>query len=107
MSMASRKILFVLHAIVLAEAEVWTEVTSIGSTKSWRSITSSADGTKLAAVVKGGNIWTSSDSGETWTNETFISPTQDWQSIASNSDGSRLAAVVNDGKIWTLARHVD
>ena len=36
----------------------WTEVTSTGATKQWWGITSSADGTKLAAIVYDGNIWT-------------------------------------------------
>lgn len=33
-----------------------TELTNTGS-RNWRVITSSADGTKLAAVVDGGSIW--------------------------------------------------
>ena len=34
------------------------KVTSTGPAKNWWAITSSADGTKLAATVSGGNIWT-------------------------------------------------
>ena len=37
------------------------------SSRSWYSIASSSDGTKLAAVVYGGMIYTSTDSGGTWT----------------------------------------
>ena len=33
-----------------------------GGSKAWNAIASSADGTKLAAVVYGGNIWRSTDS---------------------------------------------
>ena len=43
---------------VPALAATWTEDSSVGSTKDWRSITSSSDGTKVAAVVLAGNIWT-------------------------------------------------
>ena len=39
----------------------WAEDTSVGATKSWQAITSSADGTKLAATVYDGNIWTSNN----------------------------------------------
>ena len=35
----------------------WTEQTSAGS-RSWTGIASSSDGTKLAAIVNGGSIWT-------------------------------------------------
>jgi hypothetical protein len=38
--------------------------------KNWQSISSSADGTRLAAVVYGGYIYTSTDSGVTWTQRT-------------------------------------
>jgi hypothetical protein len=40
----------------------WTEVKPTESTQYWWGITSSSDGTKLAAVVYLGNIWTSTDS---------------------------------------------
>ena len=41
----------------------WTENTSTGSSKTWSGITSSADGTKLAATVANGKVWISNDSG--------------------------------------------
>ena len=40
----------------ISAAANWTEDTSVGATKFWYGITSSADGTKLAAVDDGGNI---------------------------------------------------
>ena len=61
----------------------------------------SSDGTKLAAIVSGGNIWTSTDSGETWTEVKPTESTQGWHGITSSSDGTKLAAVVNNGNIWT------
>ena len=58
--------------------------------RSWGSITSSADGSKLAAVVNGGQIYTSTDSGVTWTEQN--SGSRPWGSITSSADGSKLAA---------------
>lgn len=76
---------------------VWT-ANSAGSRK-WSCITSSADGTKLAAVVAGGQIHTSNDSGATWTPR---ESNREWLSITSSSDGNKLAAVVwRDGQIYT------
>ena len=66
--------------------------------QNWRYITSSSDGTKLAATASGGNIWTSTDSGETWTSR---ASTQNWYGITSSSDGTKLAATVYNGNIWT------
>ena len=62
-------------------------------------ITSSSDGTKLAAVVYGGNIWTSTDSGETWTSRASRPDRAWWYGITSSSDGTKLAATVHGGDI--------
>jgi hypothetical protein len=42
---------------------------------------------KLAAVVIGGSIYTSTDSGVTWGEQTAAG-SRNWFSIASSSDGS-------------------
>ena len=68
--------------------------------KKWTSITSSSDGTKLAAGGDG-NIWTSEDSGGSWTENTFVGAYKYWASITSSSDGTKLAAVDLYGNIWT------
>ena len=47
--------------------DFWTEDTSVGETKNWRSITSDESGVKLAAVAYEGGIYTSKNSGSTWT----------------------------------------
>jgi hypothetical protein len=60
----------------------------------------SANGTKVAAVDRGGYIWTSVDSGSTWTNRTAAG-SRNWESIASSSDGDNLVAVASDGFIFT------
>jgi len=79
----------------------WTDQTAAGS-RNWQSITSSSDGTKLAAVEYGGDIWTSTNSGATWTDRSAAG-SRNWQSITSSSDGTKLAAVDNNpGDIWTL-----
>jgi hypothetical protein len=68
----------------------WTQTAASGN---WESITSSSDGTKLAAVVSGGYIYTSTNSGASWTAQT-ASGIRNWTSITSSSDGTKLAAVV-------------
>ena len=79
----------------------WT-VQSGAPASDWRAITSSADGTKLAAVVGYfGQIYTSADTGVTWTAR---ESTRQWRSITSSADGTRLAAVdqgFSGGKIYT------
>ena len=63
------------------------------------SITSSSDGSKLAAVVYGGSIYTSTNGGMSWT-LTSAPSSLSWQCITSSSDGSKLAAVVLGGGIY-------
>ncbi len=65
--------------------------------RSWRGVASSADGTKLAAVALGQQIYTSTNSGVDWV---AITTSRDWSGIASNSDGTKLAAIVNPGYIY-------
>jgi uncharacterized delta-60 repeat protein len=72
----------------------YKELKSSG-TRYWRGITSSSDGSKLAAVVDNqGYIHTSSDSGESWIRRT-TSPQANWTAIDSSSDGTKLVAVNN------------
>ncbi|MFA6463584.1 MAG: hypothetical protein WCV55_01105 [Candidatus Paceibacterota bacterium] len=88
------------NSLVLGGGDIganWIERTSLGN-KYWRSITSSSDGIKLAAVVEGGQIYTSIDSGMTWTPR---DSNRRWYSITSSSDGIKLAAVVYSGQIYT------
>jgi hypothetical protein len=68
--------------------------------KNWQVITSSSDGIKLAAVVYGGYIYTSTDSGASWTERTAPGY-RNWNSITSSSDGTKLAATPNGGYIYT------
>ena len=75
---------------------VWT---ARDSSRSWRSVASSADGTKLVAVVDNGQIYTSTDSGVTWTAQNSGSPSL--RSVASSADGTKLIAAVYVGQIYT------
>ena len=69
----------------------------------WSSITSSEDGTMLAAADMGdelgGYIYTSVNSGADWTEQTG-SGRRAWQSITSSRDGTMLAAAVQGGCIY-------
>ncbi|MEY4488641.1 MAG: hypothetical protein RIQ79_1149, partial [Verrucomicrobiota bacterium] len=60
---------------------VWTAQVASGN-RDWRGVASSADGTKLVAVVYDGPIYTSTDSGFTWTARTV---NINWSSVASSA----------------------
>src|SRR5579859_6161768 len=79
-----------------AFAQNWT-LTSAPITN-WTSVASSADGSKLAAVIGGGGIYTSPDSGATWIAASV--PRTNWQAVACSTDGAKLVAVVNGGGIF-------
>ena len=74
---------------------VWTPRESA---RNWYSVASSSDGTKLVAVVYGGQIYTSADSGVSWTPRESA---RNWCSVASSSDGTKLAAAVTYDQIYT------
>lgn len=98
-----KKFIFTVFAACLVIAAAAGNVfsftwTARESSRYWYSVASSADGTKLATVVSGGQIYTSADSGETWTAE---ESNRKWLSIASSSDGTKLVAVVSGGQIYT------
>ncbi len=77
----------------------WTERTGAGS-RDWCAVASSHDATKLVAVVYGGYIYTSSNSGANWA-ERSAAGSRNWSSIASSADGSKLVAIVRGGYIYT------
>ena len=70
------------------------------SERNWTSITSSDDGSKLAATVSGGHIYTSTDAGVSWTARA-TDANRAWSAITSSADGSRLAAANYRGQIYT------
>jgi len=66
----------------------------------------SDDGTKLAAGMYNGHIYTSSNSGAAWTNRSTatgsaIAGNRNWQSTAISDDGQELAAAAWNGHIYT------
>jgi hypothetical protein len=73
---------------------VGAEWTARESNRRWQSVASSADGSKLVAVVEGGQIYTSTNSGVSWTPR---ESNRLWQSVASSADGTKLVAVVGGG----------
>jgi hypothetical protein len=82
----------------------WVERKGAGS-RFWESLTSSSDGTKIAAGTWGDYIYTSTNSGSTWTQQTG-SGQRRWNSIASSADGTKLVAtdfgtVAAPGHIYT------
>jgi len=92
------------------DLSTWTQKTS-DVARTWQSVASSADGNKLVAVVRGGYIYISTDSGNTWVQKTSDA-LRDWRSVASSADGTKLAAVsygdymyisTDSGETWSTS----
>ena len=66
--------------------------------RQWTAVASSADALKLAATVRDGSIWTSTDAGVTWTER---ASTQTWTGVASSADGQKLIAAAYNSRLWT------
>lgn len=67
----------------------------------WKAVASSSDGSKLVAVVNGGNVFTSSNYGVNWTVRANGFGNLNWSSVAASADGMKLVATVNPGFIYT------
>ena len=75
----------------------WLARTNSGA-RAWQAVTTTGDGTGIAAVVDGGQIWLSPDAGDTW----FARESnRNWQAIASSADGTKLVAAVDAGTLFT------
>ena len=61
----------------------------------------SADGTRLAACVSPGGIYTSANSGVSWS--VSAAPWTNWNCLAASADGSRLIAGVTNGLLYASA----
>jgi hypothetical protein len=70
------------------------------SARAWYRVVMSGDGTKLAAIVRPGFIYTSADSGVTWTPR---DSSRNWSALASSADGTKLVAAATSGQIYTSA----
>ena len=84
-----------------------TTLASVGGivapgTANYKAVASSQDASKLAAVVDGGQIYVSADSGVTWTAKPVDQQqsAKNWSDIAISTDGQVLAASEFRGKIW-------
>jgi len=82
-----------------------TSWTAHESARAWSAVASSADGSKLVAVVSSGLIYTSSDTGLSWTPRSGAG-VRNWSGVASSADGDKLVAVVgipngHGGQIYT------
>jgi len=69
-------------------AQEWTATSA--PVTNWSTIASSADGSNLVAAVRGGLIYTSTNSGSTWV--ATSAPSNSWLSVASSADGAHLVA---------------
>lgn len=99
---------------VTEQGHVFTSTTSgaswikrpLAPKEKYRSVASSANGTKLVALAAGGGaIYSSGDSGDTWTQQLKV-PDNVWTSVASSDDGRNLVVLdggygVRGGKIYT------
>lgn len=92
------------NSILSGIGVAWTAHESI---RKWSAIASSADGTKLVAVVNdwhgglgyyGGYLYTSTDAGGTWTPH---EQPKSWTAVASSADGARLLAAPYGGQLST------
>ncbi len=79
----------------------WTSP-QVSPKANWRSIASSADGSRLLAAPEGGNLSMSTDFGETWSARA-IAGSRNWWSAASSANGTNLVAVAFAGPIYTSA----
>ncbi len=86
-----------INGILPAGTTTWTPLPYSGA-RMWASMASSADGSKLAAAVYGGQIHTSTDAGATWTARGTANT---WSGISSSADGVKLVATGLGNKIFT------
>lgn len=98
-----------VYDLVITNWQTWPysklmswDIQSAAGIRLWKSIASSADGSRLAAVEFKGFIYTSADYGIHWVVQTNTGPRR-WNSIVSSADGSRLAAVESGGFIYMSA----
>lgn len=70
---------------------------SVGNNARWSATTVSNSGIKVAAVVRGGQIYTSVDEGENWVPR---ANNLSWYAISSSGNGDDMVAVVNNGNVY-------
>jgi photosystem II stability/assembly factor-like uncharacterized protein len=80
-----------------AFAQTWMQTSA--PVTNWASVATSADGNNVVAVVNGGGIYASSDSGVTWRQGS--APVTNWSLVASSADGNNLIAVAYLGPVYS------
>lgn len=65
--------------------------------RNWRSVATSAEGSRLIAAVNGGFLYTSTDRGLNWTQR---ETSRSWRWVASSANGQRLAAVAGTNQVF-------
>ena len=65
----------------------------------WQAVACSADKSRLVAVVNGGPIYLSSDTGTNWTASS--APNFQWTTVACSADGGTMIAAVTNGPVYT------
>jgi len=73
---------------------------SNGGAFAWNAIASSADGSRLVAVVNSGGLYTSGNYGLTWSPQANAG-NRAWSCVAMSADGLKIIAGVNSGFLYT------
>ncbi|WP_420264961.1 hypothetical protein [Candidatus Magnetominusculus dajiuhuensis] len=82
----------------------WTKQIN-ASTRTWYSVVSSSDGSKLIAAGSNvyetnGHLYISADYGATWTQGQTTATYDYWVAMASSSDGAKIIGVTSNGNIY-------
>ena len=79
----------------------WTQVTMPAASTSvyWQSISLSSTGLYVTAVISGGSIFTSANTGGAWT-ERNGTAAKNWNGVAMSPDGTQIVGIVGNGSIW-------
>jgi hypothetical protein len=85
----------VLQQVAVGVGAIWTARESV---RYWNSVASSADGIKLVAAERHGQLYTSTDTGASWTARESV---RNWTAVASSTDGNKLVAAVGGGQLYT------
>jgi len=88
------KLVMTTGILTPASNRTWTSNTIESSTsRTYKSIAASSDGSTLAAVANGPNVYVSTNSGVTWTTRSTSPAMVAAKSVSSSSSGSVLAVV--------------
>lgn len=72
--------------------------------QNWAGLACSADGARMIAVVNGGGVYVSQDTGANWQIRSMLPPALTYTGAAASSDGATLAAVANASGILVSSK---